>query len=145
LRFLIKTLIKYITHTCRYEEIESKECKSSASCNNNLECLSNKCFNNYCVFNEETPIVHCDDIYSNILFKSSYMHCGKPYNDVCSSNDECSSKQCIHGTYDIQENGPSDSESTGLNEGIKGLVLILIIIILISICYCCCCYKKNIK
>jgi len=65
------------------------------------------------------------------------------FNDVCSSNDECSFKQCI--TCDIQENGPSDSEGTGLNEGIKGLVLILIIIILISICYCCCCYKKNIK
>ncbi|KAG4083947.1 hypothetical protein H8356DRAFT_1340916 [Neocallimastix lanati (nom. inval.)] len=36
------------------------------------------------------------------------------FNDVCSSNDECSFKQCI--TCDIQENGPSDSEGTGLNE-----------------------------
>jgi len=35
----------------------------SYKCTTDSECLSNKCSNNYCVFNEETPIIHCDNIY----------------------------------------------------------------------------------
>jgi len=27
------------------------------------QCLSKKCFSYYCVFNGETLVVHCDDIY----------------------------------------------------------------------------------
>ncbi|ORX81614.1 hypothetical protein BCR32DRAFT_279613 [Anaeromyces robustus] len=113
------TLIKYITNTCRYEEIKTNNCNSNILCNNDFECLSNKCFNNYCVFNDETPIIHCDDIYSNILFRHSYMYRGKPYNDVCINDNECSSKQCTHETCDIQENGPSDNEGTGFKEELK--------------------------
>jgi len=76
---------KYITYTCNYEKIELNDCAYGVPYDNSLvsvkctfdsECLSNKCFNNHCVFNEETPIVHCDNIYSGpTLFRkaNSYM------------------------------------------------------------------------
>jgi len=54
--------------------------------------LSNKCYNNYCLFNNETLIIHCDNIYIKpTLYKkySSYMHCGKTYGDICNINDDC--------------------------------------------------------
>ena len=95
----------YIVYTCTYDNIEFNRCyndtyigneKYSLKCNNDLECLSNECYKNHCMFNDKTPIVHCDDIYSNkwYLRPSSYMHCGKPPGDICIENDECSSMSC---------------------------------------------------
>jgi len=105
-------LNKYSNVTCNiYDNI--RYCVSY-ECTTDSECLSNKCINNYCVFNEETPLVHCDDIYIQpSLFKkrSSYIYCGKAANDICENNDECSFKQCYDGICLQQEKGPSDSES----------------------------------
>jgi len=85
----------------------------SLKCNNDSECLSNKYYRNHCAYNNETPIVHCDNIYSNKLFlgESSYMYCGKPPNDICIENDECSSKNCRKNMCQYQDDGPSDSDS----------------------------------
>ncbi|ORX80375.1 hypothetical protein BCR32DRAFT_245688 [Anaeromyces robustus] len=104
--------IKYICRTCTYD-VKANTCLTP-TCNSNSDCLSNKCFNNNCIFNEETPIVRCDDIYSfNPLLnrRSSYMHCGKPYNNPCNSDDECSSKICSRNkTCNMQLKGPSEDD-----------------------------------
>eukprot|EP00833_Pecoramyces_ruminatium_P014793 jgi/Orpsp1_1/1188825/evm.model.d7180000067485.1 len=44
------TLIKYIAKACTYDEIELNECTSALpiNCTVDSECLSNKCFKNYC-------------------------------------------------------------------------------------------------
>jgi len=52
-------VIKYIVNTCRNDN--TNECIKK--CNINSECLSNRCLNNYYIFNEETPIINCDNIY----------------------------------------------------------------------------------
>jgi len=98
-------LIGYITDTCNYNDIPLNKCTIRKLCNNDKECLFNKCYNNICIFNNETQIVHCDDIYIKLtLFKnrSSYMYCGKAYCDTCIENDECSSKQCINNRCIMQ-------------------------------------------
>ncbi|ORX80981.1 hypothetical protein BCR32DRAFT_280090 [Anaeromyces robustus] len=55
------------------------------TCKFNSECFSNKSIDNYCVFNDENPIVHSS-------FKSSYMYYGDAYRDIRKNNDECSSR-----------------------------------------------------
>ncbi|KAL6622100.1 hypothetical protein U3516DRAFT_744685 [Neocallimastix sp. 'constans'] len=84
-------LIKYTIDTCRYNEIKLNK-YNSKKCATNSECLSNKCINNFCVFNEETPIVHCESVFNG--YGSTFIYCGKPYNDICEFNNDCSSKIC---------------------------------------------------
>jgi len=72
-------LNEYIIDTCTYDSIESNTCNVLKQCNKDKECFYNKCFKNYCMFNNNNNITHCDDIYiSPSLFKdrSSYMYCG---------------------------------------------------------------------
>jgi len=150
----------YIVYTCTYDNIEFNRCyndtyignkKYSFEYNNDLECLSNKCYKNNCMFNDETPIVHCDDIYSNkwYLQPSSYMYCGKPPGDICIENDECSSMSCAKNICQYQDDDPSDSDGgIAYIAGvliIGGLIIIIIIIIIIEIITCCYCYKTKHK
>lgn len=60
------------------------------------------------------------------------MHYGKPNNDICKYCEECSSKQCTHGTCDFQDYGLSDNEgvSSGINEFIQCSVIEFIILII---------------
>jgi len=84
----------------------------SLKCNNDTECLSNKYYENHCVYNDETPIIHCSDIYLDNFFsgKNSYMYCGKPKGNPCEERDERYSKQCVNKRYSGSQNGgPSDS------------------------------------
>jgi len=86
----------YIVHTCDETEMEYNICKNT-ECNADSDCLSNKCINKQCTYNDDEPIIHCDDTYvPGFLFikRSSYMHCGKAWGYHCKSNDECSSKIC---------------------------------------------------
>ena len=142
-------LTNYIVYTCNYNDIELDQCNSikmingenySVECKSDLECLSNKCYKNRCTYNEETPIVHCDDIYSNKLFlgKSSYMYCGKPPGDTCKKDNECSSKNCKKNECQFLDNGPSDSDGAAMyTEALIIIgILIVIVIILIIICFC---------
>jgi len=136
---------KYITYTCNYEEIELNDCVYefpynnslvSVKCTSDSECLSNKCFKNHCVFDEETPLVHCDNIYSApTLFRkaSSYIYCGKAYGDTCKNNDECSSKLCSSkGICTLQTNGPSDSDYIGPGITLAYISFIFVIAIIIG-------------
>ena len=124
-------MIKYITDTCRYDNIDY----CITNCTINSECLSNKCYNNKCIFNEENPIIHCDNIYINN--KSSYMYCGKAYLDICNNNDECSSKKC-HSTEKyclIQTDGPQSGHQNDTNNLDKNIYLFRFIMILITILF----------
>ncbi|KAL6612695.1 hypothetical protein U3516DRAFT_548880 [Neocallimastix sp. 'constans'] len=134
----------YIVDTCTYDNIKLNNCFSK-KCTTDIQCLSNKCIDEHCAFNEETPIVHCDDIYvKSGCNRSSYMHCGKPYGDLCKVDDECSSKCCIEGTCRIQSYGPSDSNGSICSIIIYTFIFIFlfILLIIISIIICCCCYIK---
>jgi len=119
---------EYIVDICTKETLGNCITK----CTKDIECFSNKCYKNYCIFNNETKlhttsIVHCDDIYiTPNLFRSrsSYMYCGKAYLDTCVNNDECSSKQCKNNYCLMQTNGPNESE---------GMIIIIYLIILIFI------------
>jgi len=149
----------YIVYTCTYDDIEMNKCiddeyiygiQYSLNCNNNSECLSNKCDKKHCIFNDENPIVHCDDIYSNDLFadKDSYMHCGKPKRDVCKRDNECSSLHCINNRCNSRSGGPSDSDSTRFfleKLIIAGIILLIFIIIIIIITCVICCYLRKHK
>jgi len=126
-------LIKYISNTCSYNNIETDNCYS-INCNNDKDCLSNKCYKSHCMFNNETEIIHCDDIYIKptiLKSKSSYMHCGKAYGDTCKYDDECSSKQCENNYCLMQKNGPSDSEGMGIAFELLIYIFIFIVIILL--------------
>jgi len=133
---------KYITETCPHDQFESGECNTEiyydgnifyTNCTSNSDCLSNKCLKSVCVFNDENPIVHCDDIY--LGGGRSYMHCGKPYYDTCKTDDECSSKICVKAEKicNMQRNGPSDSEGT------MGMIYSFYIMIIALILLICCC------
>ncbi|OUM61582.1 hypothetical protein PIROE2DRAFT_12362 [Piromyces sp. E2] len=130
-------MIQYITQTCTLDNIEYNICSSEERCTTDSQCLSNKCFRNYCVFNDATPIVHCDDIYSSPFYfkeRSSYMYCGKAYGDTCETDDECSSKNCYKGTCLKQELGPRESED--LQAVILLMIYVAIIIFIIIVCWC---------
>jgi len=123
-------MIEFNANICAKETIGN----CITNCTKNIECFSNKYYNNYCIFNNETNIVHCDDIYKTPkLFrtKNSYMYCDKAYLDTCVNNDECSSKICGKKGYClIQDNGPNENE--GLAVASELFIYIFIIIIIIS-------------
>ena len=68
---------KYISDTHPSDEFESGRCITTrfVICTSNSECLSDKCFNSFCVFNDENSIVHCNSIYRG--GRRSYMYCDK--------------------------------------------------------------------
>jgi len=134
----------YISRTFLYKDIKLKipldgRCSNDAcisyKCNNDSECLYNKCIDNLCAFNDEAPVVHCDNIY--LGHRKSYMYCGKAYGDTCNNEDECSSKFCKENICGLQVLGPSEGE--GINELATTFYSLLIIIIIFLICICCCC------
>jgi hypothetical protein len=142
-------IITYITYTCTYDNIKSGKCPkeicgygscTSIKCTTDSQCLSNKCIDNFCVFNKETPIVHCDNIYTpSTLFsrRSSYMYCGKPCNEPCETDDECSSRKCCEDkTCNSQTQGPSDSEGTSFILGMYFITFIFIVSLILCFCWC---------
>jgi len=142
--------INYIYGTCNVTAINSNTCYKK-QCNNDLECLSNKCMNNFCVFNEASPVVHCDYQYHFNTFKepTTDMYCGKANGDTCNDNDECSSMNCDQQYHFCSENLSHPSESRIMAEGFFNYILIIILIIagIIGLCIIgcitvyCCCYK----
>ena len=96
--------------------------------------FTNKCYNNKCIFNNETPIVHCDDIYDGD--KSSYMYCGKAYLDSCNDNNECSSKSCYNNYCLKQLLGPhDDTYNLDKNVYLFRFIMILITILFLILIY----------
>jgi len=160
---------RYITRSYTYDEIKlnklgtglctyfvKEKCyiRISYQCNSDSQCLTNKCFNNYCVFNEENPTEFCTAIYINLFFRFSYIHCGKTIGDICKTDKECGSKHCglikgikpwrIENYCGLPSNGPSDSDGI---EGILNLLFLssIIFIIYIILYFCFCCVKSIIK
>ncbi|ORY76425.1 hypothetical protein LY90DRAFT_630252 [Neocallimastix californiae] len=71
----------YIVDTCNIQAAQNNDCPSM-ECNTDSDCLSNKCVNKHCVFNNKEPMIHCEDIQGpDFLFIKGelYMHCGKAW------------------------------------------------------------------
>ncbi|KAG4092228.1 hypothetical protein H8356DRAFT_1082390 [Neocallimastix lanati (nom. inval.)] len=137
-------ITKYNVGTCTQDYIDTDDCNGS-ECSEDSECLSNKCYKNHCIFYDETPIVHCSNIYKRRWFldPTVYMYCGKAPDDTCNEDNECSSKHCANNTCQSQTDGPSDSD--GVQSYFEALIIIgvLIIVIIIAIIIGCCCYNKK--
>jgi len=112
----------------------------SDNCTNDSQCLSNKCIDNCCIFNDKVPIVHCDNIY--LGYRKSYMYCGKAYLDNCTIDEECSSQICYNETCRMQLHGPSDSDTMPTDTFIYCYYSSLLIIIILIIICCCCCRRR---
>jgi len=123
---------------CAFYNTKNNRCQISISykCTTDSQCLTNKCFNNYCVFNKETPTEFCTDIYSfSMIFgKRSYMHCGKAIYDICNNDEMCGSKNCMEGGICGSKNEPFSTDGT--IEYILLIFLSTITIILLCFCYC---------
>ncbi|ORY36570.1 hypothetical protein LY90DRAFT_511466 [Neocallimastix californiae] len=138
---------RYITKACHYDSLVKDECYSSKKCTIDSECLSNKCLNSTCIFNEENPIVYCTNEYSFNAFlnrRKSIMHCGKAPMDSCTEKKDCGSNVCVESYCGYGGGGPSDSETAG---SIYGLVWLGIgfVVFIVLIVICCCCIKKHKK
>jgi len=149
----------YITETCSATDIGLDLC-TSKECTADSECLSNKCLEGHCCFNEENPITECQyvrTVHNERLFgdpKGYRMQCGLPRGDKCNSNNDCSSYNCE--TYNNKSicGYPDDSGCRSMC-GMGRLIFTffyLPIIIAVFCCVCCCIYctshfekKRNIK
>ncbi|ORX78122.1 hypothetical protein BCR32DRAFT_282583 [Anaeromyces robustus] len=90
--------------------------RAHVTCNSDSECFFNKCIDNYCVFNEESRIEHCDIIYKYFaVFEFSHIHCGKTYSQSCSNDNECSSERCRKGLCSSFVKVPNDTASFARN------------------------------
>jgi len=141
--------IKYIANACTAEKIGLGKCSALNKCNADSDCLSNKCIDNYCAFNEENPIETCVNIYDiNTITgsMSNHMNCGKSFGEKCSINGECASLNCYETCQESKQ--PSESDYIGID--ITRFVLIfvfgILIIIIICVCiYCLCSRNKKTK
>jgi len=121
----------YISKSYRYDQLKSTELSYKISgghdiiisykCTSDSQCLTNKCIDGFCIFNEENPTEFCADIYINLLiFRYSYMHCGKAIGDICKKDKDCGSKHCglitdlktwkVENYCGMPPEGPSDSD-----------------------------------
>jgi len=132
-------LVKYITDTCSLTDIDSGFCNSE-ECTADSQCLSNKCVKNHCAFNEDNPIVHCEDAYQFNPFTAKSradMFCGAPEGDKCSKDDDCSSRRCHIDVCEKQyRDHYFDYLGTILIYG--GIFIVVCILICIFFCYKCC-------
>jgi len=68
---------RYISESYRYDQLKSTELLYNISgghdiiisykCTSDSQCLTNKCMDGFCIFNEENPTEFCADIYINLL------------------------------------------------------------------------------
>ncbi|ORX52629.1 hypothetical protein BCR36DRAFT_286464, partial [Piromyces finnis] len=149
----------YVSHTDGHGNIKEyihdtfsshqKITQSKSKCTKDSQCLTNKCIDNYCRFNDEVIIIHCGEIASFNAFKNKYntythTHCGKLYGDTCNNDDECSSKSCTNGTCNRLTNNYSDNAFSSY-----AVLFILNFYFYLCIISCCCIciikISKNIK
>ena len=131
----------YIANICTDKMIERNVC-FGVECNADSDCLSNKCANKHCVYNQEEPVMHCDSVYSfGSIFVDDklYMHCGKAWGYDCQSDDECSSQKCNNGCTQQIIGPPEDNKHIGYEIAlVVFLIWILPVGIIIGISICCC-------
>jgi len=66
-------------------------------CNSDTDCLTNRCVNNICISNKDSPVIECIDIEEYDKENSKYitkMNCGLAEMEKCSSDKDCASKFC---------------------------------------------------
>eukprot|EP00833_Pecoramyces_ruminatium_P007457 jgi/Orpsp1_1/1181489/evm.model.c7180000077361.1 len=133
------TMETFITDICRDGDIRKCQidkndcpCKDMKQCTNDNECITNRCFNNYCRGNFETLFIKCQDIgkYNSLTFSYSYsMSCGFLDNDKSSDCEMCASKECyISSRYD--KSSECINEESHKGDIISSIVLYLGIIFL---------------
>jgi len=136
----------------------------SFKCNQDSDCLYNKCINNVCVYNDESSIIACEDVYTRVYeyFTRAYVHCGKPDWERCSSHEECASKDCNLLPVECTTKECSDQKNDSYchpnfvdlccdhkDHNIEAtlavliFLVIIIIVIIIFLCYKCICYAKK--
>ncbi|KAG4108850.1 hypothetical protein H8356DRAFT_1285538 [Neocallimastix lanati (nom. inval.)] len=142
----------YIIETCTYDNAILGNCRNfndtlegkhySTICTKNSECLSDRCVNGFCVFNDLNPVTCCVTVYTHKFLKAkpeSHMHCGKALDEPCRSSDECSSKLC-------GEDGLYSDGAIILPILVMSILFGTIgIFIWISCCIICWCHQKRIK
>ncbi|ORX84832.1 hypothetical protein BCR32DRAFT_242284 [Anaeromyces robustus] len=156
---------KYIFRSCEYDsKLKNNEyCAKRrtfnypenitdvyVTCNSDSECFFNKCIDNYCVFNEDSGIEHCDIIYKYFaVFEFSHIHCGKTYMQSCSNDKECSTERCYEdeGLCSSSVEVPNESTSFGRNmETVFCFAIFFVIFVIISfICFIYRCCKNKYK
>jgi len=149
----------YILESCIYDD-KSKELINYINyydygdnnvfvkCTKDSDCLYNKCIDNHCVFNEESPIVHCDIIFRYFaIYEKLYVHCGKTYGEKCEKDNECSSKSChdVDKKCDSFIETPSDSVQSIIDMETFFCFAAIIIILMVIYCIFCCCVKSTKK
>jgi len=121
---------------------------SSMFCKADSECLTNKCFKDVCVDNDEVDIEICQFIYHYHFFtiSSSYdFTCGKLIGYSCKSNSECASNHCFDGECYQPKDTDSTMESLGSYLFYGGVLILLFVTFIVVGCLYCCCFKKRRK
>ncbi|KAL6588336.1 hypothetical protein LY90DRAFT_517736 [Neocallimastix californiae] len=150
---------KYILPTTMREDIAMDESDYSLKtnegdrlyfkCNTDSDCLSNKCLNYVCIFNEQTSLTGCNSYTPpRSIFGSGriYMHCGKLEGARCTTDDECSWDSCREDMNVSTcrwigfPNFSSRNDQKGVNPVIPIIVGFIIMIMVISIFNGICCY-----
>ena len=118
----------------------------SFKCTKDSDCLYNKCINNVCVYNEESSIIHCEEIYDikYKYFDDIHTHCGKPHFENCTTGEECSSEYCEISNCSLNYREPIHRDYT-IYKILATLIFLIIISIFIISCliYSCIRYIKN--
>ncbi|ORX70405.1 hypothetical protein BCR32DRAFT_297369 [Anaeromyces robustus] len=116
----------YIADTCNTASIESNYCYSK-KCIFDSQCLSNKCINRHCTFNENIPLEHCAVVTYALPFfgQDKKMRCGKANGEICDSNNECTTKNCEHKICDYDSTGDSRMMTEAMGKALLGIVAFL--------------------
>jgi len=96
----------------------------------------------------DSDVERCDVMYTeNIVFMSNkeFVHCGKMLGDSCTSNEECSYKNCFHEVCIEHHYIPSDGRGLTYTFVRLGLLAGGFVILTIIICYYCFCTRCNTK
>jgi len=133
---------KYILYTTMREDIAVDEIDYSLTtdegviyvkCNTDSECLSNKCLNYVCIFNEQTSLTGCNS-YTPPISGRTYMHCGKLAGSRCTTDDECSWNSCSeHKNASICDSiGFPTFSSINERKGVHPVILVIGMFIAVS-------------
>ncbi|ORX64318.1 hypothetical protein BCR32DRAFT_330642 [Anaeromyces robustus] len=115
---------------------------STAKCNSNDECLSNKCVSGICQINKTSPTYHCK-------VSGFYYVCNSLLDEHCVSDVNCASVKCHEYDYIcVKKTSPVTfkEESSNGKFVIISIILLIVVIIIILLLFCLClrlAQKKN--
>jgi len=111
---------------------------STAKCNSNDECLSNKCVSGICQINKASPTYHCK-------VSGPYYNCNQLLDEHCVNDSGCASFRCHESDYIcVKVSQPEKEESSSSSSYTLYIIIGLIVLILIiTIILCCCKFMKK--